>query len=76
MDENGILGVTNYKWVICGMVLAHDFVKPQMVSKWQITIKRGLREVFVSSSSICKTGARRNISLSLNSSSSCDDVLL
>ena len=51
MDENDILGVTNYKWVTCGMVflpmvLAHGFVKLQMVSKCQITIKGGLGEVF------------------------------
>ena len=43
MDENDILGARNYKWVTCGMVvflmvLAHGFVKSQMVSKWQITI--------------------------------------
>ena len=69
MDENGILGVTNYKWVTCGMVflpmvLDHGFVKPQRVSKWQITIKGGLGEVFESSSLVCKNGARRSLSKS------------
>ena len=67
MDKNGILGVSNYKWVTCGMVvfpmvLAHGFLKPQMVSKWKITIKGGLREVFESLSSACKTSARRSLS--------------
>ena len=67
MDENVILGVTNDKWVTCGMVvlpivLAHGFVKPQMVSKWQITIKGGLGEVFESFCLVCKISARRSLS--------------
>ena len=38
MDENAILGVTNDKWVTCGMVvlpmvLVYGFVRPQIVSK-------------------------------------------
>ena len=38
MDENFIHGVTNDKWVTCGMVLlpmvlAHGFARPKMVSK-------------------------------------------
>ena len=37
MDENAILRVIDDKWVMCGMVvlsmvLAHGFVRPQMVS--------------------------------------------
>ena len=65
MDKNGILGVTNYKWVTCGivvlpMVLDHGFVKPQMVFKWKITIKGGLGEVFESSIFVCKTGCYKD----------------
>ena len=48
--------------VVLPMVLAHGFVKPHMVSKWKITIKGGLGEMFESSSLVCKTGARRSLS--------------
>ena len=57
------------------MVLTYSFVKPKMVSKWQITINGGLGELFELLSLVCKTGARRSISLSLSLSLSCGDVL-
>ena len=84
MDENAFIGITNYKWITSGMVvllmvLAHSFVKLQMVSKWQIIIYRGLGEMFESSSSVYKTGTRRCLSQSESeskSSSSCGDVLM
>ena len=51
---------------------AHGFVKPKMVSKWKITIKGGLGEVFESSSLVCKTGARRSLSESKSEQVYCN----